>query len=64
MEFFYKNIYDCIQLKPVIPIKSYPLNKEYIKNYLDNSDSNYVLILKKLFDNTKHISYRTFKFVL
>ncbi len=64
MEEIYKNIYDSIQLKPVIPKKSYPLNKEYIKNYLDNSDSIYSLILKKLFENTKHISYKTFKFVL
>jgi hypothetical protein len=64
MEDIYKNIYDSIQLKPIIPKKTYPLNKDYIKNYLDNSDSNYRIILKKLFENTKHISYRTFKFIL
>ena len=51
MEDIYKNIYDSIQLKPIIPKKTYPLNKDYIKNYLDNSDSNYRIILKKLFEN-------------
>ena len=59
-----KKIYDSLQLKPIIPKKTYPLNKDYIKKYLENSNPEHRDILQKLFDNTKHISYRTFKFVL
>jgi hypothetical protein len=64
MEEEYKFIYDSIQLKPVIPKKTYPLNKENIKLYLESSNPEFVPILKKLFSNTTHISYKTFKFVL
>jgi hypothetical protein len=64
MEEAYKNIYDSIQLQPAIPIKSYPLNKSNVKRYLESNNPKYQPILKKLFDNTKYISYKTFKFVL
>ena len=64
MEDSYKYIYDNIQVKPIIPKKTYPLNKDNIKLYLDNSNEKFVPILKKLFDNTTHISYKVFKFIL
>ena len=60
----YKDIYDKIQEKPIIPKKSYPLNQEKVREYLKNTEESIRSILKKLFDNTTHISYRTFKFVL
>lgn len=60
----YKKIYDKIQQKPIIPKKTYPLNKENIKKYINACPLRYRYILQKLFDNTKYISYRTFKFVL
>ena len=60
----YKEIYDKIQEKPIIPKKSYPLNQEKVKEYLENTEESIRPILKKLFDNTTHISYQTFKFIL
>ena len=67
MDETYKKIYESLQKKPVIPKKTYPLNKVNIKKYIDtiaSIDINNVSIFEKLFANTKHISYRTFKFVL
>jgi hypothetical protein len=64
MEDQYNYIYDNIINKPIIPKKSYPLNSDYIKKYLSKSDKSDRLYLKKLFEITRHISYRTFKFVL
>ena len=57
-------IYEKIQLIPVIPKKTYTLNKENVEKYINATDIKYRFFLRKLFDNTKHISYKTFKFVL
>jgi hypothetical protein len=59
-----KFIYTNLIKNPIIPKKSYPLNKEKIKDYLINTEESIRPILKKLFDNTKYISYRLFKFAL
>jgi hypothetical protein len=60
----YKNIYEKIQLIPIIPKKTYTLNKENVEKYINATEIKYRFFLRKLFDNTKHISYKTFKFVL
>ena len=59
-----KFIYTNLIKNPIIPKKSYPLNKQKIKDYLINTEESIRPILKKLFDNTKYISYRLFKFAL
>ena len=60
-EDIYKKIYDSIKTTPYIPSISYPLNQTNIKRYLDATDVRYRHILKKLFDNTIHISYDKFQ---
>jgi hypothetical protein len=59
-----KLILKKIVSNPIIPKKSYPLNQEKVKEYLENTDISIRPIIKKLFDNTKHISYKSFKIVL
>ena len=57
-------VYNKLLEIPLIPNKTYPLNKKYIETYLKELGENIRPIIKKIFDNTKHISYQKFKFIL
>ena len=59
-----KRIFDALKQKPVVPNNTYPLNQTNIKQYINASDELLRGILTKIFKNTKHISYKTFKFIL
>jgi hypothetical protein len=57
-------IFDALNQKPLIPLKTYPLNQANIKRYIEASAPELREVLNKIFKNTKHISYKTFKFIL
>lgn len=60
----YTIIFNSLYEKPKVPKKSYPLDKEKIKEYIDTAPEETKSVLTKLFKNTIHISYKTLKFIL
>ena len=57
-------IYNKLLERPLIPNKSYPLNLDNIQKYLAEIREDVRPIIKKIFEKTKHVSYKTFKFIL
>jgi len=57
-------IYNKLLERPLIPNKSYPLNLDNIQKYLAEIREDVRPIIKKIFEKTNHVSYKTFKFIL
>ena len=57
-------IYDKLNNEPLIPKKTYPLNKTNVEKYIAEFDDEFKPIIQKIFDKTTHISYKKFKFLL
>jgi hypothetical protein len=60
----YTKIFNSLYIKPKVPKKSYPLDKEKVIEYINASPDEFKSVLTKLFNNTIHISYKTLKFIL
>jgi hypothetical protein len=60
----YSKLLDKLNIKPLIPNKSYPLNKEKVDDYIKSVDVELKEALTMFFNITKHVSYKTFLFVL
>ena len=57
-------IYDKLNNEPLIPKKTYPLNKTNVEKYIAEFDDEFKPIIQKIFDKTIHVSYKKFKFLL
>ena len=55
---------EALNTQPLIPAKSYNLNKQYVKLYIEGSNEEIKDELEKFFKITRHVSYKTFKFLL
>ena len=57
---FYKKLLEL----PLIPNKTYPLNKENVNKYIAEFDDESKPVIQKIFKITKNISYETFNLFL
>jgi hypothetical protein len=59
-----EHIYKLLHNKPIVPNKTYPLNKEKVNKFLSKLNIHKKEFAKIIFKHTKHISYKDFKFIL
>jgi hypothetical protein len=58
------DVFKELQKKPIIPNKSYPLNKDNVKIFLSELKEPKKSLAEIIFKNTKHVSYKMFKYIL
>ena len=58
-----EHIFKQLQMKPIVPNKTYPLNKENIKIFLSKLQSPKKEYAELIFKYTTHVSYKVFKFI-
>jgi hypothetical protein len=58
------DVFKELQKKPIIPNKSYPLNKDNVKAFLSELKEPKKSLAEIIFKNTKHVSYKVFKYIL
>lgn len=54
-------IYDKLINEPLIPKKTYPLNKTNVEKYIAIFKKDHQAVIRQIFDNTQHISYKIFR---
>ena len=57
-------IIKALNIKPIVPNKTYNLKSDSVKEYIEASNPEIKDYLEKFFKITKHVSYKTFKFLL